>query len=117
MTRLACTASIALLLIAASAFAASTSIGKYTLAPGDKVSVVVEAASDTTVGFLNEGSVDEAKKCKKTCIRMSVPGSPFQDAAAAIGTSMKITPTDGKIRVLFENLEAFPISIDVFREQ
>jgi hypothetical protein len=27
---------------------------------------------------------------------------------------MKIKPASGKIEVLFENLEAFPISIDVF---
>ena len=47
---------------------------------------------------------------------MSEPGNPFLDAAAAVGTSMKIKPASGKIEVLFENLEAFPISIDVFRE-
>jgi hypothetical protein len=116
ITRLPCTASILLLLSAATAFGAETSIGKYTLAPGQKVSVVVDATSATTVGFTNQGSIEEAKKCKKTCIRMNVPGDPFQDAAAAIGTSMKIKPTNGRIQVQFENLEAFPISIDVFRE-
>ena len=117
MSALPCTASIALLILTATAFAASTSIAKYTLAPGEKVSVVVDATSDTTVGFTNQGSIEDAKRCRKTCIRMNVPGDPFQDAAAAIGTSMKIKPTNGKIQVQFENLEAFPISIDVFREQ
>ena len=116
MKRCAPAVCLALLVCAASALAASTPIGKFTLAPGEKVSVVVEATSDTTVGFLNEGSVEDAKRCRKTCIRMSVPGNPFQDAAAAIGTSMKISPTGGKIQVLFENLEDFPISIGVFRE-
>ena len=116
-TRLPYIATVLLLLIAAPALAASTSIGKYTLAPGDKVSVALDATTDTTVGFMNQGSIEDAKRCKKTCIRMTVPGNPFQDAAAAIGTSMKIKPTNGKIQVQFENMEAFPISIDVFREQ
>ena len=116
MTRLLLTASIALLFHAGSALSASTSIDKFTLAPGEKKMVTIDAKTETRVGFANEGSIDDAKRCRKTCIRMSVPGNPFLDAAAAIGTTMSITPTNDKIQVLFENLEAFPIAIDVFRE-
>ena len=116
MNRFALTASISMLLCAGLAFAASTSLGKFTLAPGEKKTVVLDAKTETKVGFTNEGSIDDAKRCRKMCIRMSVPGNIFLDATAAVGTSMKIAPTNGKIQVLFENLEAFPISIDVFRE-
>lgn len=116
MNRLGLVAGLFACLYAGTALAAETSLGKYTLAPGEKKTVTLEATGETTVGFTNMGSIEDAKKCKKTCIRMSVPGNPFLDAAAAIGTSMKIKPTNGKIEVLFENLEAFPISIDVFRE-
>ena len=116
MYRFARTASIALLLFASFALAASTSIGTFTLAPGEKKTVTLDAKTESTVGFTNEGSIEDAKRCRKMCIRMSVPGNIFLDATAAVGTSMKIAPTNGKIQVLFENLEAFPISIAVFRE-
>jgi hypothetical protein len=116
MNRLGLVAGLFAGLCAGTALAAEISLGKYTLAPGEKKTVTLDATGETTVGFTNMGSIEDAKKCKKTCIRMSVPGNPFLDAAAAIGTSMKIKPTNGKIEVLFENLEAFPISIDVFRE-
>ena len=116
VNRIVVIASLCVFLFAGAALAAETSLGKYTLAPGEKKTVTLDATGQTTVGFTNLGSIEDAKKCKKTCIRMSVPGDPFLDAAAAIGTSMKIKPTNGKIEVLFENLEAFAISIDVFRE-
>ena len=111
-----CALAVPLLLYAAVAVAASAPLGQYTLEPGESTMVNVEATSATTIGFTNLGGVDEARKCRKTCIRMNVPGDPFQDAAAAIGTSMKITPKNGRVEVRFENLEAFPISIEVFRE-
>jgi hypothetical protein len=107
---------VPLLLYAVLAFAAPVPLGKYTLEAGEKTMVTVEAKTDTTIGFTNLGGVDEAKKCRKTCIRMNVPDDLFQDAAAAIGTSMKISPKNGKIEVQFQNLEAFPIAIEVFRE-
>lgn len=117
MTRRALAIPISVLLLCAPpALAAPTPLGKYTLGPGQKQTVTLEATGESTVGFTNLGSIEDAKRCKKTCIRMNVPGNPFLDAAAAVGTSMKIKPTNGKIEVQFENLEAFPISIDVFRE-
>ena len=116
MTRFASAASIPLLLCAGLTLAAQTSLGRYTLAPGEKKMVTLEATDQTKVGFTNEGSIEEAKRCRKTCIRMNVPGNMFLDAAAAMGTTMQIRPTNGKIEVQFENLEAFPITIEVFRE-
>src|SRR5262249_6220052 len=116
MYRYVVAASLCTALGAGTALAAQTSLGKYTLAPGEKKTVSLDAAGETTVGFTNLGSIEDAKKCRKTCIRMNVPGDPFLDAAAAVGTSMKLKPANGKIVVQFENLEAFPISIDVFRE-
>ena len=116
MNQFALTASISLLLCVNLAAADSKSIEKFTLAPGEKKTVILDATNETKVGFTNEGSIDDAKRCQRKCIRMSVPGNQFLDATAAIGTSMKIEPTNGKIQVVFENLEGFPISIDVFRE-
>ena len=116
MKRFALVASISLLLCASLAAAEPKSVGKFTLAPGEKKTVTLDAKSETKVGLTNEGSIDDAKKCRKKCIRMNVPGNQFLDATAAIGTSMKIEPTNGKIQVVFENLEAFPISIDVYHE-
>src|SRR5262249_26440140 len=111
MYRFTLVASLCTVLCASAVIAAQTSLGKHVLAPGEKKTVSVEAAGETTVGFTNLGSIEDAKKCRKTCIRMNVPGDPFLDAAAAIGTSMRIKPVNGKITVQFENLEAFPISI------
>ena len=116
MTRLGVATWTLAFLCAGLAVAAETSLGKHTLAPGEKKTVSLDATGETTVGFTNLGSIEDAKKCRKTCIRMNVPGDPFLDAAAAVGTSMKIKPANGKIVVQFENLEAFPISIDIFRE-
>ena len=116
MNPYALAALITFLLCASSAIADSKSLGKFTLAPGEKKTVTLDAKDETKVGFTNQGTVDDAKRCRKTCIRMHVPGNPYLDAAAAIGTTMRIAPTNGKIQVEFENLEAFPIAIDVFRE-
>ena len=113
MTRFALTASF---LLFATLAHAETSLGKFTLAPGEKKTVTLEAQQVTKVGFANLGTIEQAKQCKKTCIRMSVPGNMFLDAAAAIGTTMQIKPTNGKIEVVFENREEFPISIEVFRD-
>ena len=115
MNRFAVAASTALFLCASLALA-ETSLGKFTLAPGEKKTVTLEAKDETKVGFTNQGSIDDAKKCKKMCIRMNVPGDMFLDATAAVGTSMRIKPTDGKIQVVFENREEFPISIEVTRD-
>ena len=116
MKRLARVALISSLLCGGRARAGQTSIGTFTLAPGEKKTVRLEAKNETTVGFTNEGSVDDAKRCQHMCIRMNVPGNQFLDATASMGTSMKITPTDGHLQAVFENLETFPISIDVFHE-
>ena len=43
-------------------------------------------------------------------------GKPVSGRRRGDRTSMKIAPRNGRIEVVFENLEAFPISIDVFRE-
>lgn len=113
MTRLP---AVAALVFPAALLAASAPITTITLAPYEKTTVTIDATVDTVVGFTNLGSVDEAKRCRNTCIRMAVPGNIYQDVRAAIGTSMPITPKNGKIEVIFENVETFPISIEIFRE-
>ena len=105
-----------LFLCEGTSFAEQTSLGKYTLAPGEKKTVSIDTKEELKVGFTNELPMQEAMNCKKMCIRMSVVGNKFLDATAAIGTSMQAAPIEGKIQLVFENLEEFPIPIDVYRK-
>lgn len=101
---------------AAGAFAAETPIGKFTLAAGERRTITVESATPLKVGYTNESTMEQIKSCKKSCIQISVVGDPFSVAAASVGTTIGVKLTAGKADVVFENLEAFPIQISVFRE-
>lgn len=102
--------------IAASAFAAETSLGKFTLAGGEKRAITVESATPFRAGFANESPMEQIKRCRKSCIQISVTGDPYSAAAASVGTTIVVTPVNGKAEIVFENREAFPILISVFRQ-
>jgi hypothetical protein len=102
--------------IATSAFAAETSLGKFTLAGGEKRTITVESTTPLKVGYANESTLEEIKSCRKSCIQISVVGDPFSVAAASVGTTIGVKLTGGKAEIVFENLEAFPITISVFRQ-
>ena len=101
---------------AAGARAAETPIGKFTLAAGEKRTITVESATPLKVGYINESTMEQIKSCRKSCIQISVVGDPFSVAAGSVGTTIGVKLTAGKADVVFENLEAFPIPIRVFRE-
>lgn len=103
--------------IVAGAPAAETSIGKFTLAAGEKRTITVESKTPLKVGYTNELPLDQIKTCKKSCIGISVVGDPFSVAAASVGTTIEVKLVNGKAEVVFENRETFPIPIRVFREQ
>lgn len=100
---------------ATASLAEEISLGKFTLAAGGKRSVGVESKTPVKVGFDNDSTPEQIRNCKHRCIRMSVVGDPFSAVAASVGTVIYVQPVDGKAEVVFENLEAFPITISVFR--
>ena len=102
--------------IATGSFAQEISLGKFTLAPGEKRTITIESKSPVKVGFTNESTAEQIKSCKKTCIGISVAGDPFSEAAASVGTTIEVKTSGGKAEVVFENREAFPIPISVFRK-
>ncbi len=101
--------------IATGSLAAETSLGKFTLAAGEKRTVTVESKTPLKAGFTNESTPEQIKSCKKMCIGMSVVGDPFSVVAASVGTTIDVEPKGGKADIVFENREAFPIPISVFR--
>jgi hypothetical protein len=92
-----------------------SSIGKFTLAAGEKRTLIVESKTPLKVGYTNESAAEQIRSCKKMCIRMSVTGDPFSVVAASVGTTIEVSPANGKAEIVFENLESFPIPISVFR--
>ena len=96
--------------------AEDTSLGKFTLAPGEKRTITVESNAPFKAGFKNESSAEQIQSCKKTCIGMNVVGDPFSEVAASVGTTITVKPVNGKADIVFVNREAFPIPISVFRQ-
>jgi hypothetical protein len=101
--------------IVTGSLAEESSVGKFTLAAGEKRTVSVESKTPLKVGFANESTPEQIKSCKKTCIGMSVVGDPFSVVAASVGTTIDVKLVGGKAEIVFENREAFPISMSVFR--
>jgi hypothetical protein len=102
--------------IATQSFAQEVSLGKFTLAAGEKRTINVESQTPLKIGFTNDSTAEQIKSCKRTCIGMIVVGDPFSETAASVGTTIDVKLTNGKAAIVFENREAFPISISVFRK-
>jgi hypothetical protein len=102
--------------IVSAALAQEVSLGKFTLAAGEKRALVVESKTPFKAGFTNESPAEQIKSCKKMCIQMNVVGDPFSLVAASVGTTIDVKPVGGKAEIVFENREAFPIPISVFRK-
>ena len=102
--------------VATSSFAQEVPLGKFTLAAGEKRTITIKSKTPVKVGFTNESTPEHIKSCKKTCIGISVVGDPFSVAAASVGTTIDVKLTGGKADIVFENREAFPIPISVFRK-
>ena len=102
--------------VVTASLAEETSIGKFTLAAGEKRTLIVESTTPFKAGYTNESTAEQIKSCKKMCIRMNVVGDPFSVVTASVGTTIDVKPARGKAEIVFENLEVFPISINVFRK-
>ena len=102
--------------IATQSFAQDVSLGKFTLAAGEKRTINIESKTPVKVGFTNDSTAEQIKSCKKTCIGMIVIGDPFSETAASVGATIDVKLTDGKAAIVFSNREAFPIPISVFRK-
>jgi hypothetical protein len=74
----------------------------------------VESKSPSkSVSSTNDAGADQEPKGR---IGRSVVGDPFSVVAASVGTTIEVKPAGGKAEIVFENREAFPISISVFRK-
>jgi hypothetical protein len=116
MRKLCVVAMILLGGIAPNSLAQEIPLGKFTLAPGEKRTITIESKTPVKVGFTNESTPEQIKSCKRTCIGIIVVGDPFSEAAASVGTTIGVKLTAGKADIVFENREAFPIPISVFRK-
>lgn len=88
---------------------------KLTLKPGEKKTFTIKATSPAMVGFNTELEIADLKKCKHSCVALSAPalGSDFT-IASAVGTSIEVPAKDGQIAFIVENVEAFPIPVEIF---
>lgn len=100
-----------------SAFAAShQSLSKFTLAPGEKKTIEVKSEKPTKVGFDNDLSMELAKSCKHSCVKMTPDKDSGYEMASAFGGAQELKPVKGNIQVVFENVETFPIPVEVYKE-
>ena len=101
--------------ISSNAFAEEKSLGKFTLKPGEKHTVTVTSNATTKIGFSNDLQVKQMMDCKNGCIKMTVPGSDIEFSSAA-GGALPVPSKNGKVEVVFENVEAFDIPISTFQK-
>lgn len=110
---------ILLLLTAGSAVAASGEVEileTTTLQPKEKKVVSVESAEKIRLGWNHtETEKGTASKCQRMCVMMTKQGSA-NGVASMHGMSMGIMPIDGKVAATLENVEDFPIEIEIFKK-
>jgi hypothetical protein len=118
MKLLTLAAYLSLAVLAQNVCADAFSAGKFTLAPGEKKSLHVSADKPVKISYSTDLSIDQMKTCKNMGIRMHVVDNQFQDASSPVGTGFTLNAVDGKVNadVEIENLEAFPIPIELTRE-
>lgn len=87
-----------------------------TLQPGEKREVSVDSTTKRKLGWSHtETDPDLASRCKNMCVRMTKAGSEA-GVASMHGMAMGIMPIDGKVAATLENVEAFPIEIEIFEK-
>ncbi len=84
-----------------------------TLAPRATRSFTIKAHHETRVSFVVELTEEKKKKCKKGCIKMMSLDSRGEGEAIYSDTSgrLEIQPISGQIKVIFQNMELFPIKV------
>lgn len=87
-----------------------------TLQPGEKKVVSVDSTDKIKLGWNHTETVPGvASRCEKMCVMMTKQGSAT-GIASMHGATMGILPIGGKVSATFENVEAFPIEIEIFEK-
>ena len=98
--------------VSSSSFAAETTIEKVTLKPGEVKNYSLEATEKVKVGF--KPILSSGQSCENNCIEISQVGGTSM--ASKFGGAIGMKPTDGKIELSLENVEKFPIEVELFRK-
>jgi len=93
--------------------AAQEILETVTLQPQQKKEITIKSTVKVTLGW-NHTDDSVSDKCKKNCVNMRRPDGV--EMASMLGGSMGFVPVDGKVVATFENLEDFPIEIQIFRK-
>jgi len=102
------------LMLGSSTAIAATTIEKITLKPGESKTFLIEAQAKMKIGFTPTLTSEQAKKCKNSCIKISQPGGTSM--ASKYGATIGMEPKNGKIEVALENVETFPIEVELFHK-
>ncbi len=86
---------------------------KVTLQPQERRSVSIDAAKKTKLGWDHTDS-KASDRCKKNCVMMYQHDSKA-GYAQAFGGAMRISPQNGKVAATFENVEDFPLEIEIYK--
>ena len=104
---------LALLVPSAPAAAEKEIVETVTLQPQEKKEVSIASTVKVRLGW-DHTDDSASSKCKKNCVNMVRPGGT--EMASALGGAMGVMPADGKATVTFQNLEDFPIEIQIYRK-
>lgn len=87
-----------------------------TLQPSEKKEISVAATEKIKLGWNHtETEKGTASKCQHMCVMMTKEGSA-NGMASMHGMSMGILPVGGKATATLENVEDFPIEIEIFKK-
>jgi len=102
--------------VAVAASAEKVVLEVVTLQPHEKREISVDSTEKVKLGWDHtETEKGTASRCKKMCVMMTKQGSET-GMASMHGMSMGIMPIDGKVAATLENVEDFPIEIEIFRK-
>ncbi|MDH3686268.1 MAG: hypothetical protein OEP95_08575 [Myxococcales bacterium] len=105
------------LLIPTVAFGKNVILETVTLQPHEKKEISVAASKKIKLGWNHtETEPGTASRCQKMCVMMTKQGSA-NGVASTHGMSMGIAPVGGKAAATLENVEDFPIEIEIFTKR
>lgn len=99
--------------LASAAAAEKEVLETVTLQPQEMKEVSIASTVKVKLGWDHADDTASAK-CKNNCVNMARPGGT--EMASALGGAMGIMPLDGVVTATFQNLEDFPIEIQIYRK-